>query len=176
MKLAQRIEIDLLDFLKNAKFDYIKLGQTKEWIINNFPDPDETYIDSYNSPIWFYGNIEFHFRDDDTLFLIYSDYIDTTLDGGDSLLLKKWIFDQPENLTIENVARHLAKERIGYKLEYGTFPGDYTSAVVKCLESGVALSFAFPERDEEEYEDYLKKLKTADSNLFQLVSFSLLAG
>ncbi len=31
------------------------------------------------------------FRNDDTLFLIYSDYIDT-LEGGPSLRLDKWIF------------------------------------------------------------------------------------
>src|SRR5688500_4761400 len=119
MTLTEPIDIDLLAFIKLGKFDYIKLGQTKEWIINNFPDPDDTYKDNYNSPIWFYGDIEFHFNDDNELFLIYSDHIDT-LNGGQNLRLHKWIFEKSEQLTIENVIRHLAKERIGYRLEYGT--------------------------------------------------------
>jgi hypothetical protein len=173
MKLTEPIDIDFLEFIKRGKFDYIKLGQTKEWILNNFPDPDEMYKDNYNSPIWFYGNIEFHFRDDETLFLIYSDYIDT-LTGGQSLRLKKWIFDEPEKLTIENVLRHLTKERIAFKLEYGTLSTGYTSAAIQIIASDVTLSFALPENDEEDYEQYLDRLKSADSNLFQLSSFSLM--
>jgi hypothetical protein len=173
MTLTEPIDIDFLEFIKTGKFDYIKLGQTKEWILNNFPDPDEMYKDNYNSPIWFYGNIEFHFHDDETLFLIYSDYIDT-LTGGQSLRLQKWIFDEPEKLTIENVLRHLAKERIAFKLEYGTLSNGYTSAAIQIIASDVKLSFALPENDEEDYEQYLDRLKGADSNLFQLSSFSLM--
>src|SRR5690349_17646925 len=116
MTLTEPIDIDLLTFIKTGKFDYIKLGQTKEWIINNFPDSDDTYADNYNSPIWFYGDIEFHFNNDDKLFLIYSDRIDT-LSGGKSLRLDKWIFEKPEELTIQNVTSYLAKERIGYELK-----------------------------------------------------------
>ena len=173
MTLTEPIDIDLLTFIRTGKFDYIKLGQTKEWILNNFPDPDEMYKDNYNSPIWFYGNIEFHFHDDDTLFLIYSDYIDT-LHGGQSLRLQKWIFDEPEKLTIENVTRHLTKERIAFKLEYGTLSNGYTSAAIEIIASKVKLSFALPENDEEDYEQYLLRLKSIDSNLFQLFSISLM--
>ncbi len=63
MKLPNKIKIDLLDFIKNGKFDYIKLGQTKELILKNFADPDDFSIDFLNPnyTIWFYGNIEFHF-------------------------------------------------------------------------------------------------------------------
>lgn len=172
MTLNAPIDIDLLTFIRTGKFDCIKLGQTKEWIINNFPDPDELYKNNYKSPIWLYGNIEFHFYDDQTLFLIYSDYIDT-LNGGQSLRLHKWIFDEPEKLTLENVTRHLTKERIAYKLEYGTFSNGFTTAAVEVAASQVKLSFSLPESDEEEYDDYLRRLKNADSNLFLLFSFSL---
>jgi len=173
MTINNPIEIDLFTFLKNGKFDYIKLGQTKEWIINNFPDPDDTYKDNYNSPIWFYGNIEFHFNDDNKLFLIYTDHIDN-LNGGQNLILDKWIFNRPKELTIENVTRQLTKEQISYKLEYGTLSNGYTSAEIECLDSGVRLGFAFPESDEEEYEEYLEKLKTIDRNLFRLFSISFI--
>ncbi len=30
MKINSKIKIDLLDFIKNGKFDYVKLGQTSE--------------------------------------------------------------------------------------------------------------------------------------------------
>ena len=60
MKLETKINIDILDFIKNGKFDYIKLGQTKEWILNNFPDPD---ILDFKYNIWTYGNIEFHWNE-----------------------------------------------------------------------------------------------------------------
>jgi hypothetical protein len=76
MHLKHKITIDLLDFIKYGKFDYIKIGKSKEWIINNFPDPDflSKSPEVYNHPIWQYGNIEFHFNNEE-LFLIYSDYI-----------------------------------------------------------------------------------------------------
>ena len=172
MTLTEPIDIDLLTFIKTGKFDYIKLGQTKEWIINNFPDPDETYGDNCNSPIWFYGDIEFHFNDDNKLFLIYSDHIDT-LNGGQSLRLQKWIFDKPQELTIHNVTNHLAKERIGYQLKYETLSSRDTSAAIEILSSGVSMRFSLPE-NEEDYDQYLECLAKVDSNLFQLDSFSFM--
>jgi hypothetical protein len=118
MKLPDPVKIDLLEFFRTGKFDCLKLGQTKEWILNNFPDPDEANLHK-DWPIWFYGNIELHFREDETLFLIYTDYIDT-LEGGPSLILDKWILDEPANLRLECVIHHLNRERIGFKLEHGT--------------------------------------------------------
>jgi hypothetical protein len=117
LKLLSPIEIDLLTFIRTGKFDYLKLGQTKQWIINNFPDPDETYPDSYQAPIWRYGNIELHFTDNEKLFLIYSDYLDT-LDGGQNLRLEKWIFNEPEKLTLDYVIQCLNKERIGFSVQH----------------------------------------------------------
>ena len=40
MQLPRPISIDMLDFLHDGRFDCIEPGQTKEWILNNFPDPD----------------------------------------------------------------------------------------------------------------------------------------
>lgn len=173
MKLIEPIDIDLFAFIKMGEFGCIKLGQTKEWILNNFPDPDEIHKDNYDSPIWFYGNIEFHFYDNETLFLIYSDYMDT-LTGGQSLRLRKWIFDEPEKLTIKNIIRHLAKERIAFELKYGTLSNGYVSAAIEITASKVKLSFTLAENDEEDYEQYLQRFKSADSNLFLLFSLGLM--
>ena len=43
MKLKTPIEIDFLGFFKTGKFDCLKLGQSKEWILNNFPNPDSRF-------------------------------------------------------------------------------------------------------------------------------------
>jgi hypothetical protein len=173
MKINHPVNIDLLTFFKTGAFDYLKLGQTKKQIINNFPDPDDMFPDSYNTPVWFYGNIELHFHDDDeTLYLIYSDYIDD-LDGGESLQLEKWILNEPEKLTLEYVIHQLNKERIEFSLKHGMLSDGFCSAAIVLSESKVSLSFVPVEQDDEEYDQYLVRCRTADSNHFKLVSFGL---
>ena len=64
MKLKGKINIDFEEFFTTGKFDFLKLGKTKEWILNNFPDPDgfDEYPEIYKDDIWRYGNIELHFN------------------------------------------------------------------------------------------------------------------
>lgn len=171
MKLNERIKIDLLEFFRTGKFDYLKPGQTKQWIINNFPDPDDKF--DYNAPIWVYGDIELHFNGEDKLFLIYSDYIDT-LDGGNSLALDKWIFKEPEKLTLEYVIEHLNIERIGFKVVHRVFSLGFITSVIEILDSKISLGFEPAEYDNEDSEAYLLRSQTADPNKFKLVSFSLM--
>jgi hypothetical protein len=172
MTLTTPIEIDLLTFFKTGRFDYLKLGQTKEWIINNFPDPDEVYTSSYDSPIWFYGEIELHFNNTGELFLIFSDHIGT-LQGGNSLRLNKGILSKPEKLTLEYVIHYLNQERIDYKVVHGTLNSGYSSASINIVPSGVSLNFSLPEKDDEDYEVYLERSKTENANSFLMHSFSL---
>src|SRR5262245_51733959 len=102
MTISHNIDIDILDFFKTGRFDYLKPGQTKEWILNNFPDPDDIGIGDtlMNARIWFYGNIELHF-DKDQLSAIFSENIND-LDGGRSLNINKWILNDPLNLKLVN--------------------------------------------------------------------------
>ena len=172
MKLNDPITIDLLQFFKTGKFDYLKLGQTKQWILNNFPDPDQAGHDHYSNPIWFYGDIELHFGNDEKLFLIYSEYIDT-LEGGPSLRLDKWILNEPEKLTLEYVIRHLNKERVSFKLEHKTDSQGFVDARLQMLESKVLLRFASQET-EDDINEFLARCKTEDSNTFKLTAFSLI--
>ncbi len=118
MKLNSKIEIDFLDFLKFGTFDYIKIGQTKEWILNNFPNPDDysfgvENLFSHKCRIWQYGNIEFHFEKD-TLNFIFCDDI-SELNGGENLRLEKWIFRTPEKLNLLYVIEKLNEESIEYE-------------------------------------------------------------
>jgi hypothetical protein len=172
MKLKAPIQINLLEFFKTGKFDYLKLGQTKEWILNNFANPDGMDHNQLDWPIWRYGNIELHFHDNNTLYLIYSDYIDT-LDGGPSLQLDKWILNEPEILTLDYVIRHLNKERINFKLEHKTLFEGFIIPSVELLDSKVKLGFAPDEDDSDNIENILARSKTEDCNNFKLVSFSL---
>jgi hypothetical protein len=172
MKINHKITIDLLEFVKSGQFDFIKLGQTKEWILQNFPDPDG-FDDSaavYAHPIWRYGNIEFHFSQNE-LTSIYSDYIDE-LSGGSSLELKKWIFSVPQNLTLPYVMEQLNQQRIDFKTVHKTY-GDLTFVSVSMLKSKVTLGFSPAEKDDETLQGFLERNRQEDANLFKLQSISL---
>lgn len=172
MKLPHKIPINLLDFIKTGKFDYIKLGQTREWIFNNFPDPDwlTDNPDTYANPIWQYGNIEFHFSDNQ-LSLIYSDYIDT-LDGGDSLELDKWIFAEPQKLKLSYVMTQLNQQRISFTTKHKQ-QSNLTGTELTILDSGVTMGFVPLEEEYESLSDLLERHRSEDSNLFKMCSFSL---
>lgn len=143
MKLPIKIEIDVLDFLKRAKFDCIKLGQSKELILNNFPDPDN-FCDAFMGSrinIWNYGDIEFHFDKANSLFLIYSDYLEE-LDAGEYLQVNKWILNDYSKLCLKNVLTELNKEGIDY------CKSTQNLSVILKLKSGVELGFKGIEADQ----------------------------
>ncbi|MFL5740223.1 MAG: hypothetical protein ACJ75B_08395 [Flavisolibacter sp.] len=141
MKFNQPIKIDLLDFFKTGRFDCLKLGQTKEWILSNFPFPDgaESHIDEVlKNDIWHYGNIELHFNKG-TLFLVFSDYIHE-LDGGDSIQLSKWLINDPDQLNLNSVMTQLNAERIDFEKKTEKY-GDQYYVRLKLIPSGIQLSF-----------------------------------
>lgn len=158
MKFQTKIKIDFLEFIKNGKFDYIKLGQTKEWILNNFPDPD-CFSNEFLKPkcnIWTYGNIEFHFNKANELFLIFSDFI-YELDGGENLDLDKWIFEDYSKLNLAYILTQLNIQEVDYCKSGDRF------GIRLITKSGVELGFA-KETDEVIF----------DSNKLHLTSFSLM--
>jgi hypothetical protein len=173
MIFKEPIVIDILSFIKTGRFDCIKLGQTKEWINNNFPDPDDAYTDYFTSSIWHYGNIEFHFNNRGELFLICSECNDV-LTGGDNLVLNKWIFDKPEELTIQATTKYLAQEKTGYTFRTRTLSSGFISAEIDILESGVKMGFSLPDKGED-INQFLARLENVDVNYFQLVSISLMS-
>ena len=159
MTLPNKIEIDILDFIKTGKFDYLKIGQTKEWILNNFPDPDDIGIGDTinNAKIWFYGNIELHF-DKDELFLIFTDNIDD-LEGGQNLELNKWILSDRNSLTLSNFIDKLNIERIDFSKKTENFDLEYIR--LKIFDSNVQLTFINKENG------------ATNPNEFKLSSFNL---
>lgn len=171
MKLKEKINIDFEEFFTIGKFDFLKLGKTKEWIINNFPDPDgyEEHPEIYKASIWTYGNIELHFNDDE-LFLIFSDYINE-LDGGDSLELKKWFLENTEKLKLSDIISQLNSKHIDFQKRTNNI-GQTTVNLE--LQSGVNLGFYLEENTDEDYEIFLERCKRTNQNEFKLGSFSLM--
>lgn len=158
MKLPTKINIDFLAFIKHGTFDYIKLGQTKEWILNNFPDPDG-FSEDFLHPkyaIWTYGNIELHFNKQNILFLIYCDHLHE-LDGGESLDLKAWILEDHSKLNLAYVQNQLNKEDIDYCKSGNQF------IITLSTRAGVELGFS---RDSED--------GITDPNLLQMYSFAFM--
>ncbi|WP_109098214.1 hypothetical protein [Aquimarina sp. AU58] len=158
MKLKTSIEIDILEFFKTAKFDYLKLGQTKEWILNNFPDPDcfGTNFLTEEVNIWTYGGIELHFENK-KLYLIFSDYwYEGKLDSSRQLKLNKWIFEDVSQLNLLFVLTKLNEHNIDYKKKTDNL------GVLLRLKSGVELTF-----------ENINDIEGLNSNGFQLTSFAL---
>lgn len=160
MKLKTPIEIDVLEFFKTGKFDYLKLGQTKEWIINNFPDPD--YFDSdfltEKVNIWTYGGIELHFESK-KLYLIFSDHwYEGKLSDTRDIKLNKWIFEDINKLNFLYVLSKLNEHDIDYKKKIDEF------GVRLRLNSGVELTFY-----------NIDEIQGLTTNNFHLTSFSLVA-
>lgn len=139
MKLARKIPIDMREVLRTGRFDCLRIGQTKELILQNFPEPDG--CGGSDEQIWQYGNIELHF-DGPRLFLIFSDYLDE-IHGGESLAVDPWLLHRPEKTTLLDVMRTLNDERIDFtKKTRGHGDSEYVTLV---LASGVALQFNKPE-------------------------------
>ena len=63
MRLHAPLPIDLLTFFRTGHFDCLKIGQDRETILHNFPDPDDWSARSpmERASIWRYGNVELHF-------------------------------------------------------------------------------------------------------------------
>jgi hypothetical protein len=160
MKLNNKIEINFIEFLKYGKFDFIKLGQTKEWILNNFPDPDG-YSYPYPSgefDIWTYGDIEFHFAND-ILYLIFSDYFDNNFNSGKDIIINKWIFDKPDDFKLINVLGILNENDIDYEKNVSKICG----TIILRLKSGVELTF-----------DNINEIENLNKNNYELTSFGLM--
>ncbi len=161
MKLNKKINIDIFEFLQTGKFDSLEpnqTSQTKEWILNNFPDPDYFGIGDTldNAAIWCYGNVELHF-DQQKLFMIYSDYI-KDLSGGKSLELNPWILGKEGDFSLERIIREFNTMRMDFSVLYRGFEDMIEIIITK---SEVKLTFHGEDGKE-------------DPNKYQLGSFSLM--
>jgi hypothetical protein len=162
MRLPAPLPVDLLTFFRTGHFDCLRIGQDRETILHNFPDPDDWWAGApmERAPIWRYGHVELHFADE-RLWMIFSDYVDA-LDGGPSLAIDRWILARPEQ-TLLDVMSALNREHIDFAKTTHAL-GARPHAYVKLeLASGVELQF--DHRDD--------PLEHDDPNAMRLGAFSL---
>lgn len=138
MKFNHKIKINLEEFITLGKFDCIEIGQTKEWILNNFPDPDDIMAGKSidKSPIWRYGNIEFHFRED-KLSMIFCDYIEEMY-GGDSLDLDIFFLHELNSLTFSSILNKLTFLKVNYSIKHEL---SINQVILTITESNIYMAF-----------------------------------
>ena len=165
MKLNHKITINLSKVFSTGKFDYIQIGKSKDWILQNFATPDNT-IDGENletSTIWRYGDLEFYFEGS-FLVQIYTDYIES-LDGGESLIIDKWILATPSLLTVDYFCQKLLKEGIDYQLKISN-NGILKQVSIRLIKASVHLIFHPTNISDEKTNNH--------PNQYRLSAFSLL--
>lgn len=141
MKPVQKLAIDIFSFIKQGKLDVLETGQTRDWVLNNFPDPDdfEDGVSWKNGEfeIFAYGDLELHFSND-ILYLIFADY-QGTIDSGDSLLFtNQWIFKKDTMLlNLPYVMQELNNVGINFTIE----KKEALNSITIHLESKVAFHF-----------------------------------
>jgi len=119
VKFNKPIEIDLEAFLLEGKFNCIKLGQTKESILNNFPDPSN--ISKYG--ILAYGSLELYFTrpksksEKSKLYMIFSDDLER-LKTFKGLNYTNCIFDSFSQLTLLTALQKLNSMSIDYSIHH----------------------------------------------------------
>ena len=137
MKFNHPIEISMEDFIKKGMFDCIQIGQSKEWILNNFPDPDNGYSMSYKDTIWCYGSFQFFF-DKNQLYRIFCE--DSALCVPKSLKIDKWVFGLP--VTLLKFIEILNRDSVDFELTHRNSKHEVSPRVeIAILCSKVRLDF-----------------------------------
>lgn len=136
--INEKIEVDLEAFIKTGQFDYVKLGMSREELVRILPFPDDYGTENQleRASIWRYGNFDFFFDAFGALDKIFNDNLND-LDGGKTFHLKKWIFENPENLTLEFVLNSFNTLNMDYEKQSNSI----NQITIKVIRSGVKLVF-----------------------------------
>lgn len=174
MQLNHTIEIDILKLFQTGTFDFIQIGKTKEWILNNFPPPDDYARGDNleNSEIWRYGTIEFYFTGD-ILWQVYTDYLDP-IHAGKHFKIKKWILEDPYLLSLDFVCQNLNKERINYQIKHTT-KNNFYQVSIRLIHASLKLIFQPEETQVDDQRQWKEKLiPTISPNDYKLVAMVLM--
>ncbi|NHN25681.1 hypothetical protein FIA58_008320 [Flavobacterium jejuense] len=85
------LQLNLTQFIKTGKFNFISLGVHKNELLANGFYPDDWLNNETieSSKIWKYGNFEFHFDNNSSLKEILNNYV-PKLDGGKKIHIQDW--------------------------------------------------------------------------------------
>ena len=122
--------IDMADFLKTGKFDCIKIGQAKQWILENFPNPDSDTDAGCAQSICTYGKIDFHFNQE-VLFSIWCNHLEGLHAGRKTRLTHKWIFDDLTESSLRQVTEVINNKQMDYRIKHYHSMGNTTMILRK---------------------------------------------
>jgi hypothetical protein len=121
MNLNHKIPISLLDVLKSGRFDYLKIGMSKDEVMSVFPEPEDFNGKSLaKATIWRYGNFELHFTSKNVLVGVFNDYVGS-FNGGKYLEIDAWILNNTEECKLLSIQQQLNEEGIDYEKITTTF-------------------------------------------------------
>lgn len=173
MRLNHKIKIDLFEVLRTGKFDFVTIGKSKEWILQNFVDPDARMdIESKGEAnYWIYGRIEFYFEQEILVEISMKDV--RSLDGGQNLEIDDWIFNENDGQTVKSVIEQIVKNRIEFQVKHHVSEYNCQTSI-GLLQAGAHLVFNPDEPEVIDYNKWMKEdSKLIDPNLHKLSSISL---
>lgn len=135
MKFNNKIKINLFNFFSTGKFDCIEINTSKEYILNNFPEPNLIGEINESISIWRYGVIEVSFFDNEVILIMCDDI--ENLNAGESIELESWLLPKTE-LTLLDYQRELNDLNIDYQI---INKPDNCIIDLKIIQSNVILSF-----------------------------------
>lgn len=145
MKLNHKIKINLVEFIKTGKFDYVTLGKTKDWMTNNFPEPDFKHHFNKSTTLWGFGNIEIYFTNNEVSFINLRNI--HSLVSGSHIELDKSIFENSNENTLSVIQNKINEFEIDYQIKH--LP-KLEQVIINITKSNVELGFGT-------YEDNPKK-------------------
>jgi hypothetical protein len=150
--LNHPIRIDFLDFLKTGKFDYLKLGQTIQEVEQILPLPDEKVEEhkAFDLISWRYAELVLNFRKQKLADLRLYAATDR-INFGDAFKVYPWIFERPDQLSMEQVILSLTRAKIDFML----FQPERYDPYIFCLKAGVRIDFWDNFEEERPRNEYL---------------------
>ena len=120
-----KIAVSMLAFLRTGEFGPIKLGIFRAELQGCLGDPENWGPHpkaKQHAAVWKYGDIEFYFDNSNTLWMIFTDHVET-LNGGNAIDLDPWVVSG--SLTVKQALRDLEDagmpcERIDWKFDDST--------------------------------------------------------
>jgi hypothetical protein len=140
MPTEPQICVSMREFLRTGKFGPVRLGASAESVRSFFGNPHDVGAGTpwRRTPgFWKYGDVEFHFTDDDQrVWLIFCDTFER-LHLGDAASLDRWFFQG--HPSCEEVERGLTAAQIPFHRQ--DMPHEPTGYLLH-LDSGVELLFS----------------------------------
>ena len=113
------MKLNFTKFIETGKFGLIEIGNSKHEILGNNLTP-ESWLNDYtkeNSPIWRFGNTDFHFENSNILTRITNNYL-PKIDCGKSIdIIDWWLFNNGYLPNLQEVSENLTLIGLGYEKE-----------------------------------------------------------